>query len=164
MEPGKPRSSKRHRPHVPLEQRKRTVQACVQCRMSKKKCRPGSRNQCASCVRSRQACLFESIPTSHHETRPQETLREETRPGSISSPIPWAVMAKDITVQFDKICPENTLEPDHFSTLFGLFREAVSARRQLDLGADASDVEPTSSRLAANAVGRQKALSRVAVG
>lgn len=64
-------------------------------------------------------------------------------------------MAKDISVQFNKICPGNALATDQFSVLSGLFREAVSSMGQrLDLKADASDHDSISSRLAADSVGR----------
>ncbi len=159
MQPGKPQSLKRRRPHVPLEQRKRTVQACVQCRISKRKCRPGPRDQCANCARSRQACVFESVPAGKHEIRPHESPKGTNRPKSSSRLIPWAVTSKDISVRFNEICPENALEPDHFSILSSLFREAVCASQQrLDVDDSASYLESTSSRLTASPVGRQNPL------
>lgn len=153
MLPGKVQSSKRNRPHVPLENRKRTVQACIQCRTSKKKCQPGPRNQCASCARSRQACVFESIPPRQHETQ-----RES--PKVTNSPqddlFRWANMANDISARFNEICPGNALDPNHFSIISGLFREAVAGQGQrLDLSHDASDHETTSPR---SGVGRQISL------
>lgn len=156
MQPARPQSLRRHRPHVPSEQRKRTVQACTQCRTSKKKCRPGPRNQCVSCARTRQACVFESIPTTpleiHSDKSPARRHRPEIRPSSI----PWALIANDVSIQFNETHPENTLEPDHFSLLSGLFRETISARwQQLDANDNTNDLESTSSQRTDNAAGRQ---------
>jgi hypothetical protein len=51
------------------------------------------------------------------------------------------------------------LEPDHFSILSSLFGEAVCASEQRpDVDDSASDLESTSSRLTASAVGRQNPL------
>ncbi|KAJ9643659.1 hypothetical protein H2204_001804 [Knufia peltigerae] len=56
-------------------------------------------------------------------------------------------MANDISARFNEICPGNALDPNHFSIISGLFREAVAGQGQrLDLSHDASDHETTSPR------------------
>ena len=157
MQTGRPQSSKRHRPHVPLDQRKRAVQACVQCRISKKKCRPGLRDQCASCARSRQACIFDNnLPSREREARSYELPEGKDPSISQSSSMPWAIITRDVLTRFNDTCPENSLEPDHFSTLSGLFREAiVHSMRHPDFKDDMTEAESPPSKVNVNAVGAQ---------
>ncbi|KAJ5261607.1 C6 transcription factor [Penicillium chrysogenum] len=66
------RPSKRYRPHVPLDKRKRAVRACIACRVVKKKCILTAANQCQSCTRAGQVCVFEMKPNDRGDTLSQE--------------------------------------------------------------------------------------------
>lgn len=48
----------RNRPKVPLDLRKRTPQACIQCRSAKRRCSSYGGDTCAGCLRRGQKCEF----------------------------------------------------------------------------------------------------------
>lgn len=53
-------SSKRHRPKVPLEQRKRTVKAYTTCRLRKRRCVLVTPDRCQNCNKTNSSCVFEA--------------------------------------------------------------------------------------------------------
>lgn len=155
MQAGGSQSKKRHRPHVPLEKRKRAVKACTRCRITKRQCRPGPQGQCMSCARSRQPCVYEDDDTAkEQEARSRESLDGGDRSVSQPSSISWANIARDVSTRFNDMCPENSLGPSQFSILSRLFREALTqSSPPPNLTDHTFDVESPLSRVDVKAVG-----------
>ncbi|CEJ59832.1 hypothetical protein PMG11_08435 [Penicillium brasilianum] len=102
------RSFKRHRPKVPLDQRKRTVKACTSCRLRKRRCILGSSDRCRNCRNRNLTCIFEedrdspSPPTSHHTSIDHE----------------------DVVARFNMSYPEIGLKAHHSSFLLEIIMDS----------------------------------------
>ncbi|KAH8689919.1 C6 transcription factor [Talaromyces proteolyticus] len=127
------RPSKRYRPHVPLDKRKRAVRACISCRDGKKKCVLTSENQCRSCTRAGQACIFETKPKHRDDTRSQEPLKwNNAFTNHLARSSVWETVAMDVSRSFHEGFPGINLDPEQFSMISKLFQEAVQ-RNELRL-------------------------------
>ncbi|PQK12967.1 hypothetical protein BB8028_0003g15820 [Beauveria bassiana] len=117
------RPSKRYRPHVPLDRRKRAAQACISCRDGKKKCVMTAANQCRTCTLAGRTCIFRPI------SEPQRnTLSRDLPKGNIpSSPgsLDWATIAMNVSRSFHEKFPRVNLDDEQFQIIAQLSMEAI---------------------------------------
>ncbi|KAI1835735.1 transcriptional regulator family: Fungal Specific TF [Penicillium roqueforti] len=99
-------SSKRDRPKVPLDQRKRIVKACTQCRLRKRRCTLQSPEGCWNCRKSSVTCIFET-----REDSPAESPSSQTH------------IDDDVVARFNKSYPGVGLKSHHISFLFEIFKD-----------------------------------------
>ncbi|KAG5760066.1 hypothetical protein H9Q72_011819 [Fusarium xylarioides] len=122
--PPQPGPSKRHRPHVPLEKRKRAVRACLSCRGSKKKCVLTSVDQCEECTRYGLACTFEPV-LKDRGNQPCDV------PSRLYSSSVWDTVATDVSRCVQDRFPDIKLNSEQLSIVSNLFNEAVWKRSSL---------------------------------
>ncbi|SCV27565.1 uncharacterized protein FFB14_01613 [Fusarium fujikuroi] len=132
--------SKRHRPRVPLDKRKRAVRACLSCRESKKKCVMISGYQCQECTRYGLRCTFEPIledPGNH-----LCDVVSEPHGSTV-----WDKLAIDVSRRLREEHPGIKLNSEQFSIVSNLFSEAVQERGPLLFPQSDSSIEQSSTAL-----------------
>lgn len=122
------RPTKRYRPHVPLDQRKRTVQACLTCRNTKRKCVPGTGNKCACCARSGQNCVFQRVSKDEINPKSPGPWMSKSANGDSCHSSVWSGITEDVFGKFRAAYPDNGLTSDQFSLLSGLLCTTINAR------------------------------------
>ncbi|EWG53343.1 hypothetical protein FVEG_17094 [Fusarium verticillioides 7600] len=122
--PLQPGPSKRYRPRVPLEKRKRAVRACLSCRGSKKKCVLTSVDQCEECTRYGLACTFEPVL----KDRGNQPCDGPPRRYSWSV---WDTVTTDVSRCLQDRFPDIKLNSEQLSIVSNLFNEAVWKRSPL---------------------------------
>ncbi|KAF9888054.1 hypothetical protein FE257_009319 [Aspergillus nanangensis] len=103
-------SSKRFRPKVPLEHRKRIVKACTSCRLHKRRCVFVSPDRCRNCAKTNSNCVFESeqnTPSTGASHRAGRRIDHE-----------------DVSARFNHLYPEIDLQPHHTAQLMDLLMES----------------------------------------
>lgn len=105
-------SSKRNRPKVPLDQRKRIVQACTQCRQRKRRCILGSPSRCWNCTKHRLNCTFET----KEDCATESNSRSQTGVD---------LDHDDVVSQFNKSYPEVDLKAHHSARLLEIFADSI---------------------------------------
>ncbi|KAE8360466.1 fungal-specific transcription factor domain-containing protein [Aspergillus caelatus] len=97
-------SSKRFRPKVPLEQRKRIIKACTNCRLRKRRCVLVSPDRCQNCDKTNSSCVFESEEVELNDL-PASHLNED------------GIDHEDVAAEFNKLYPEIGLTADQSAHL-----------------------------------------------
>lgn len=117
-------SSKRFRPKVPLDRRKRTARACTSCRLRKRRCNPGPSDKCQICTRNNLSCVFESVHDDSGESEYRYVQLGVASPAAIHSDAPtFSVNHDDVVKQFNKAFPAVGFQAHHSALLFEIFTE-----------------------------------------
>ncbi|KAE8332759.1 fungal-specific transcription factor domain-containing protein [Aspergillus sergii] len=104
-------SSKRYRPKVPLEERKRTVKACTTCRLRKRRCVLVTPDRCQNCSKTNSSCVFEA---------------EDATPASapLSHPDADRIDHEDVAAKFNRLYPEIGLTAEHSAHLMEILMDS----------------------------------------
>ncbi|GIJ81661.1 hypothetical protein Asppvi_000160 [Aspergillus pseudoviridinutans] len=105
-------TSKRFRPRVPLDQRKRTVKACTSCRLRKRRCVLVSPDRCQNCNKINSSCTFEE---EKEDAPVASTTSHSSRDG---------VNHEDAVAKFKRLHPEIDLKPNHSVVLMEIFKDS----------------------------------------
>ncbi|KAL4888016.1 fungal-specific transcription factor domain-containing protein [Aspergillus ambiguus] len=132
-------SSKRFRPRVPLDQRKRIVKACTSCRTRKRRCVLVSPGRCQNCSKTNSSCIFET---------------EENAPATSTTSRPFGerIVHEDVVAKFNRLYPEINLKPDHSIVLMEILMSSIR-------GSDAGQPLTTATRSSPQTLGRHDALA-----
>lgn len=139
-------SSKRFRPKVPLDQRKRIDKACTSCRSRKRRCVLITPDNCQNCDKIGSSCVFEAgedIPASSGTKSVSLMVsalawNNNLTPSSPSSPED-SIDHEDVATQFNKSYPEIGLEAHHAACLAQIMMDSLR-RAGVELSPSKADV------------------------